>query len=62
MIRTDDPSAGIQFCVGEEDQDDDARVHQPHDLFIEMSEFVSESGRLHESGESADQGWKETAR
>ena len=62
MIRTDDRSAGIQFCVGEEDQDDVARVHESHDLFVEMSEFVSESGRLHVSGESVDQGWKETAR
>ena len=61
-MRADDASARIQFLVGDEDQEDDAKEHQPHDLFIELSEFVSESARLHESGDSVDQGWKETAR
>ncbi|CAF0758464.1 unnamed protein product [Rotaria sordida] len=58
----DDPSARIQFLLGDEDQDDDDEEHKPHDLFIELNELRCEGEKINESGESIDQGWKETAR
>jgi len=58
----DNPSARIQFLLGDEDQDDDDEEHKPHDLFIELNELLFESEKVNESGDSFDQGWKETAR
>ncbi|CAF2401099.1 unnamed protein product [Rotaria sp. Silwood2] len=58
----DNPSARIQFLLGDEDQDDDDEEHKPHDLFIELNELKCDGEKNNESGESIDQGWKETAR
>ena len=62
-VYQDNPSARVQFLLGDEDQDDDDEEHKPHDLFIELNELISD-------GEKAqlnqvilvEQGWKETAR
>ncbi|CAF3643219.1 unnamed protein product [Rotaria sordida] len=56
------PSARVQFLLGDEDQDYDDEEHKPHDLFIELDELVIGAEKVNESGESVDQGWKETAR
>ncbi|CAF3368958.1 unnamed protein product [Rotaria sp. Silwood1] len=58
----DNPSARIQFLLGDEDQDDDDEEHKPHDLFIELNELRCEGEKINETGEPIDQGWKETAR
>ena len=58
----DNPSARIQFLLGDEDQDDDDEEHKPHDLFIELDELICEGEKLNESGDSIEHGWKETAR
>ncbi|CAF1020101.1 unnamed protein product [Adineta steineri] len=58
----DNPSARVQFLLGDEDQDDDDEEHKPHDLFIELNELVTDGEKLNEAGEPVDQGWKETAR
>ena len=62
LINSENPSARIQFLLGDEDQDDDDEEHKPHDLFIELSELISEKEKANESGEFIEQGWKETAR
>jgi len=61
-LSLDNPSARIQFLLGDEDQDDDDEEHKPHDLFIELNELISEGEKSHESGDTFDPGWKETAR
>jgi hypothetical protein len=61
-FEIDNPSARIQFLLGDEDQTDDDEEHRPHDLFIELNELISDGEKLHDSGECIDQGWKETAR
>jgi hypothetical protein len=58
----ENPSARIQFLLGDEDQDDEDEEHKPHDLFIELNELICDGEKPHESGDSVDQGWKETAR
>jgi hypothetical protein len=58
----DNPSARIQFLLGDEDQDDEDEEHKPHDLFIELDELICEGEKLNESGDSIEHGWKETAR
>ncbi|CAF3369159.1 unnamed protein product [Rotaria sp. Silwood1] len=58
----DNPSARIQFLLGDEDQDDDDEEHKPHDLFIELNELRCDGEKINETGEPIDQGWKETAR
>ncbi|CAF0790608.1 unnamed protein product [Adineta steineri] len=58
----DNPSARIQFLLGDEDQDDDDEEHKPHDLFIELNELLLDSDKQNESGDCFEQGWKETAR
>lgn len=50
------------FLLGDEDQVDPVEEHTPDALFIELSEFVSEKDKLHESGEPFEHGWKETGR
>lgn len=62
MIILDNPSARIQFLLGDEDQEEDDEEHRPHDLFIELSELKVDNEKVNELGESIDQGWKETAR
>lgn len=62
LVNSENPSARIQFLLGDEDQDDDDEEHKPHDLFIELSELISEKEKVNESGEYIEQGWKETAR
>lgn len=62
VFDLDNPSARIQFLLGDEDQDEDDEEHKPHDLFIELSELISEKEKVHESGDLMEQGWKETAR
>jgi hypothetical protein len=59
---SENPSARVQFLLGDEDQDDDDEEHKPHDLFIELDELVTDGDFKNELGESVDQGWKETAR
>ncbi len=61
-LHIDNPSARIQFLLGDEDQDDDDDEHKPHALFVELNELLFESEKVNESGDSFDQGWKETAR
>ncbi|CAF0834824.1 unnamed protein product [Adineta ricciae] len=58
----ENPSARVQFLLGDEDQDDDDEEHKPHDLFIELNELVTDGEKTNEAGDSVDQGWKETAR
>lgn len=62
LFIQENPSARIQFLLGDEDQDDDDEEHKPHDLFIELSELVTEKEKGNEFGEFIEQGWKETAR
>lgn len=62
LCRLENPSARVQFLLGDEDQDDDDEEHKPHDLFIELNELVTDREKLNEAGEPIDQGWKETAR
>jgi hypothetical protein len=57
----ENPSARVQFLLGDEDQDDDDEEHKPHDLFIELDELIT-VGEKTETGESVEHGWKETAR
>ncbi|CAM4906352.1 unnamed protein product [Rotaria socialis] len=59
---TDNPSARIQFLLGDEDQKDDDEEHKPHDLFIELNELRCDNDQSNECGEPTDIGWKETAR
>ena len=59
---SENPSARVQFLLGDEDQDEDDEEHKPHDLFIELDELVADGEKTNESGEPVDQGWKETAR
>ena len=61
-IFSDNPSARVQFLLGDEDQDEDDEEHKPHDLFIELDELVADGEKTNEAGEPVDQGWKETAR
>ncbi|CAF1216222.1 unnamed protein product [Rotaria sp. Silwood1] len=56
------PGARVQFLLGDEDQEYDDEEHKPHDLFIELDELVTGGEKQNESGESVEQGWKETAR
>ncbi len=58
----ENPSARVQFLLGDEDQDDDDEEHKPHDLFIELDELVTGGEKSPETGEALEQGWKETAR
>ncbi|UJR16088.1 hypothetical protein I4U23_003000 [Adineta vaga] len=58
----DNPTARIQFLLGDDDQDDDDEEHKPHDLFIELNELFLGNEKLNESSEVIEQGWKETAR
>lgn len=61
-IFVDNPSARVQFLLGDDDQDDDDEEHKPHDLFIELDELVTTGGKTNESGDIVGHGWKETAR
>ncbi len=47
---------------GDDDQDDDDEEHKPHDLFIELNELIFDGEKSHDTGDSFEQGWKETAR
>ena len=58
----EDPSARVQFLLGDEDQDDDDEEHKPHDLFIELDELVTTGDKSTDTGDNVEQGWKETAR
>lgn len=58
----DNPSARVQFLLGDEDQDDDDEEHKPHDLFIELDELVTTGGKGNETSDMVGHGWKETAR
>lgn len=58
----DNPSARVQFLLGDEDQEEDDEEHKPHDLFIELDELVTDGEKGNEQGETVEQGWKETAR
>ena len=63
MLRPlDNPSARVQFLLGDEDQDEEDEEHKPHDLFIELDELVTDGEKTNEQGEPVEQGWKETAR
>ncbi len=62
FVFLENPSARVQFLLGDEDQDDDDEEHKPHDLFIELDELVTGGEKPSETGETVEHGWKETAR